>query len=476
MDKLRTIVFVVLTAVLLAVLGLVYFPSLYHVARSDQLSYLSALGLTHDWYSLAVSTIDLNRKSWFPGGDAALFRPVLYFLLGNERYFFEYDYWYWQLTGVLLHIIACGLLFRVLWRIRPGIGAVCSAAFFAFQFSNLEAVIWHHINGYILFAVFILAALDHFVKWTRDKVITDKVIPMNIFLTLACLTYEGGVWYCLCFAFVMRCRQLLLPVGIYTVLNLANIVCHPDMVSSVFLGKGVAGAHFWQSWFLTIQWFLCAGLFLRSEDIIFAPRLGLRPDFIMPPGGLNGGSLLVVVLSAAVGFVFWQRRHQLKEYLQLQTLLILMLAGYVMIIVCGRVMSRGVHDGLGNTLYYLYNFWILAVVAVYALAQSFKRGKALLLAGMIVLTVFNAQNIYRMNTFMARAFVPERGFVVYLRDFIRSHRTEKDFSFTVAQHCPGHYYQMIPSRDGRGLKKFTFAQLLYPQYYKEIDAKYVIGE
>ncbi len=478
MDKLKTIVLAVLGMVLLGVLVFVYYPSLYHVARSDQLSYLSALGMTHDWYSLAVNTYDLNRKSWFPGGDAGLFRPVLYFLLGNERYFFGYDYYYWQLTGLVLHMIACVLLLRILWRIAPGAGALCFTIFFAFQFSNLETIIWHHINAYILFAIFILLCLDHFLRWTQDRQLSDKIVPMLFFLTLACFTYEVGLWYSVCFALIMRSWRLLIPAVIYAAASIGNAFFNTGVFAGGLPGNGLQLYDCLNYFLLSVKWFIGAGLFLMPENLIFAPRLEARDDFLIwggTTGAWNMGDILALSVILMVAFAVWRHHRSIKVYGKLQTLLLMMLTGYILIIVFGRVSSRGINAGLSNTIYYLYNFWVLAVIGIFTLFKSQQRWRMAFIGVLLALSFYNAHNIHRMNTYMARAFAQERRFVTYIRSFVNSHEAEPGFSFTVKEHCPGHYAQMIPTHDGKGQKKFTFAQLLYPQYYNDKNPKYTVG-
>ena len=456
----------------------VYHQSLYHVARSDQLSYLSALGLTHDWYSLAVSTFDLNRKSWFPAGDAGLFRPVLYFLLGNERYFFEYDYFYWQLTGLVLHVIACLLLFKVLWRIVPGFGALFFTVFFAFQFSNLETIIWHHINAYILFTIFILLAMDHFLRWTKEGGLSNKIFPMLVLLTLACFTYEVGLWYCVCFAIMMRSWRLLLPVWIYAMASISNAFYNTGVFAGGIPGNGLHVYDCLNYFLMTVKWFICAGLFLAPEDMVFAPRLEVRNDFLIW-GGISGawspGDILALCVILLVGFAVWRRHRLFKLNGKLQALILLMLSGYILIIVLGRVANRGLNAGLSNTVYYLYNFWVLAVIGMFALFQTYHRWKLLFITVLLVLSVYNAMNIHRMNSYMSNAFREERVFVTFIRGFVHQHQGEHGLSFTVSEHCPGHYAQMVLAHDGKTQKKLTFAQLLYPQYYNEKEPKYIIG-
>ena len=147
-------------AVLLAVLiAAVYWPSLYHVARGDQINYLAELSSRHGFVQTVLGTLDINRTRVFGAGDEIAFRPVLFFILGLQKYLFGYAFMGWQAVALMAHLFVCGALYALLCRIRGGLFALLATGMFALAPVNIEAVTWHHITPYLLFAGCVLMAL-----------------------------------------------------------------------------------------------------------------------------------------------------------------------------------------------------------------------------------------------------------------------------------------------------------------------------
>src|SRR5690242_18079026 len=95
---------------LLLVVTAAYYPSLFQAARADQLGYLYGTRDKAGLFSLTLGSYSWNREFH---GDIHFFRPVLYFLLGVERWAFTpYHFWAWQLASLLLHLAVVVLLFR----------------------------------------------------------------------------------------------------------------------------------------------------------------------------------------------------------------------------------------------------------------------------------------------------------------------------------------------------------------------------
>lgn len=139
---------------------IVFSPSLDHIPRSDHILYLNHFSGVDDFKTLAIDAYDFNRRNpWVEKKSTLLFRPITYFVLGVEKWLFGYDFRLWQMTGIVMHLIVVGLLFAVLLKIHRSIAAFFMTLFFSVIFSNMEMVIWHHINSYMIFVAWFLLIL-----------------------------------------------------------------------------------------------------------------------------------------------------------------------------------------------------------------------------------------------------------------------------------------------------------------------------
>jgi hypothetical protein len=69
----------------------------------------------------------LSRR--FAPGDGIIFRPGAVFLLGTQKALFGYDFFWWQVVGLALHLSVVACLYRFLSMIRPVLEAFWTAAF-----------------------------------------------------------------------------------------------------------------------------------------------------------------------------------------------------------------------------------------------------------------------------------------------------------------------------------------------------------
>ena len=119
----ENILFLVLWCVLIFLVFFSYYPSLYHVPRGDQITYLINNLDNHNFKEILSNSYSYTRSRQIDGGDYKLFRPVLHSILAFHKYFFETNFFIQQLCGILLHILVIFLLWiisiRLLNIIRP---------------------------------------------------------------------------------------------------------------------------------------------------------------------------------------------------------------------------------------------------------------------------------------------------------------------------------------------------------------------
>jgi len=162
----KAFLFLLLIIFLLNVL--VFYPSFFHPARADQLIYLTETAGFKDFGDLLIYSYSYPRHRLIYSGDAFLFRPLFYFFLSAEKALFGFNSFYWQITGFLFHLVVLAQLARILFFIRPQLMALLFVLNFSLFYVSEEMVIWHHINGYILFMIFILEAFYNSLRYIQN--------------------------------------------------------------------------------------------------------------------------------------------------------------------------------------------------------------------------------------------------------------------------------------------------------------------
>lgn len=126
--------------------------------------------------------------------DYVLFRPVLYWILGLEYYFFGYRFVLWQLLGLSAHIAVAQLLLGFLRRTVIG-GTVLPlllALLFGVSYLPAELVLRNHLITYTVFALLALCTtmgMSELLATDRDRTFCAVLSSSAI----AAFTYELGV-------------------------------------------------------------------------------------------------------------------------------------------------------------------------------------------------------------------------------------------------------------------------------------------
>jgi len=146
--------------VLVSINTFIYFPSFFHMTRGDDhYNYLCEMANTHRLSDLLEASYSYTRSRELLIGDKLLFRPLFYVFLAVERWLFSYDFFYWQLTGFILHLIVQWQLFRVLNVFVFSRWSFLFVLLNSVLFMPQEMVTWHNLGGYLLFEALILEPL-----------------------------------------------------------------------------------------------------------------------------------------------------------------------------------------------------------------------------------------------------------------------------------------------------------------------------
>jgi hypothetical protein len=200
-------------AALLALLWVVYAPSLGHTPRADHWDFLLDTMDQDSFLDVFAHSYSYNRTRSVAPGDTVLFRPLLFAVLAAEKAIFATDFAGYQAAGILLHWgVACLLLLllqAVLAFERETAGTDSPPSwpsrllpygvslFFALNKSVQELVIWSHLHGYLLFLILLLASLTLLLRcalraatWKSPWLWGSWVLAL-----LSAFTYEMGQFY-----------------------------------------------------------------------------------------------------------------------------------------------------------------------------------------------------------------------------------------------------------------------------------------
>lgn len=463
-----------------------YAPSLLHCPRADQITYFAEVGNRESWVDLAVHTYNLNRQRQFCPGDELLFRPVVYFLLGTEKFLFHYNFIFWQAVGIALHLGVVWCLLRLLLTIHVSLAAVFTTAFMALAYINMEMVTWQHINAYMIFVICFLVALRQWwlMVFKHEKGI-KPVIYFFIASLIGCFTYEVmNVHAVLMVLSMLTVRQdlrrhagiLVLPIVLYMIASVGDILL--VKAASWEATRMINRAWDLPTTFYNIGWSICFWIFTT----IFAVQL---PIDLIARNVINAQAQPILFLIqwqhpatvAAFFLMLWViwvwLRQSLKDWSKHALLLFLltgMLVVYAMIIVVGRANSRGMWDILRVDLYYQYLVVLLLLIFIYAsINWQALKSKVVKVVGVIILLMMvftNAYQLYLVNMRQAEANLAIESLVNTLEALIIEKGHESDFSFYVDPNYPGNYIYEEIKNVQNPTKQYSLIEALYPKYFR----------
>ena len=521
-------VFVSLFIIVIILVNFVVFsPSFFHVARADQITYLIETANIDHLSDLAGYSFSYPRHRLIGVGDQILFRPILFLFVALEKWLFGLNFTYWQITGFLLHLC-------ILWRLQR-IFSVLSPSWISFLFIlnfsvcylSQEMVIWHGINGYLLFLIFFLEGFYQFVLYIlRDQKEWHRLLAMVGYFTLSCFTYEFGAIASVLFVifFLINKKNTLLPIiykrkQITLRVNNAVLLSIPPLVyfyisivdyfasvktssALISMGGNVSFLKIIENFGQTFMWAASFGFLPYFFEInYFIPRLFLVPQqrnefFNFSTWGVGYSMnvalfLLTLLLLVFSLFIFIRKRRRGEKAVEgdnaRQKILIssgimasLLFLAYLIII----TLRASVHPAGAYQQISLYNFYItglLLTIGLYCVFAVYYRrltdcGK---LFKILIITIFcisislNAVRSYQTNLAMKNLYSPWRIYVQRLAKFVKIHKDEGDFSyFLVWRQCDNFIVLDIGNQKTQ-LKGFV-SDLLFSRYVKADNPKYYL--
>lgn len=514
-------------AVLIGVNLFVFAPSLHHVFRGDQVAYMIEMAPLSGLGELLKASYTYPRTREIAPGDQLLFRPLLYVLLAVETWLFRYDFFYWQLFSLILHIVVVLELYFVLQAFQRSVLAPCLALSFSVMFIGQEMVTWHHIVGYLLFTVLFLPGFYGALRYAQSGQQDQRFL----FLSAACVgvsafAYEFGIiaggvlWLILAGQRFVLSRNASSPWRgplwifwlsplIYAVWSVADYfqhitVPHPELWSFswdvVWLGVQKIGTLLEEGLLFpaaVTTIFEDRARFLPLSDLfVFDLTFFQKLVFVFQRSresllfAMNAAALVCLGMAGA-GYGFlrmreWfdsgrkapQRKGRFSTKAAMAVAAGIILLAYFLLLLFGRFVSRS-EELVYKSLYYVYLLALfLAMTGYFFLFVSGplkgRTGKRIVALLSIAFLLLMGVNGVRTRGYLMKQESYQSLFQQYLAEFnrfIAAHQRENDFSFDIYWSNSRFYAWDVSATS---IDQQDFANLLFRKYLNNRLPKYFV--
>ena len=523
----RGISFLLISSITLAA----YRPSFHHFARADMFMYTAttagqneALQLIKNFYSFNRVNIVLDADG--RRGDLHLFRPIYYAALGIEKALFGYQFRYWQITGVMVHLLLVWFLLGFLLEIRSSLFAPILALFFSTLFIGEELVTWQVLTPYIIGLIFGLLAFRSAYRYVfRNYRGHFHLLGASLFLLLAAFTYEITIAFGVVIVAFVLCAKtmnsdesfesmsrpqswyleaaaLLAPAVVYLTANYLdslrwNVPLETGIktfapVKAVKMGVELVFAYWYGGLFPLLQrvvpgdrleWGAATDGHLTTLVVIAVRQwIGTIAGVMLTILGVYG------IIQGTCRMICRRNEISSEAFVEARDRRLVGCAAFgvsvtvVAAVVIGRALPRGL-PYVWACLHYPYIVWLFSIVGIYCIFdslafQSFNAvGKRYVkfaaAVGITVLSAVNATQVYRINLELQRLLTPRRSLADQFKQFIALHISEPDFSLGVLHHPPADEYLPWVRIAGGAKSDYYISDMLYREYMSASPKYYV---
>lgn len=489
---------------LLVIIGItliIYYPSFSHLLRGETYTYFldtqgdTTVGpLITKWYNYGYSRM-------YAAGDVWLFRPLLYVTVGLEKALFGPNFTYWRIAAFCMHILAVLCLFRLLWKVRPGVVAFSLTLFFSTAFLVTNVILYEQIAPVLLYTALTLSALYYAYEGVRKSSKVRLFIGCGCAL-VACFIYETGLVFVILLAgyFWLERKRLgpswkwwsllsLSAILVYLLIYLPPRLLDPRPELGLEFGKKtsieglILGLY---STYLIAGTWITRGLFpmlynLKPIELLRSFSLQIVPIFPVLTNILGWAIIGLVVL-----FLGWGARKWKSFIPQLLgdpffILLTCMIGAYAASVSFFRVASHSLGNVLGTNFHThiflaLVVVWICMVVSYKGFnCRAVQNGVVVVL---VVLSCISAGKVLTLNQSLVTMEKPANAYLHQVEEFVELHQAEEDFSFYATATSPTQETLEINMnlRHLGTLRRtacyFTVPQVLYLEYWNGNNPKY----
>lgn len=490
-----------LHALLIAAIVVLLFRDALHIpVRADQLAYLHRTAWYEGLWELTIGAFAFNRTDWV--GDTLLFRPVLYQLLGLERWLWGYDSRLWQATSIALHVAVVLALHRYLWRLLPAQSWLASLAalWFGVLYASVEMVAWDHVAGYLLFCLLVLLGA-HAVKSFVESCSARAALAAFAAALAAAFTYELGGAFALAMAGWVLASRRALPEGAPRSLALrlaAGLALVPLLYAAwsgadyfvrfgvplAVTGSDLPGVPL--GLLHTVAWWTWVAAVPAGLELIAGPRVVAAPVPALDMAWVVFNFLVSAAGVATLALVVFQRAQRREMGLAshwFPALAFAALAGaYALVIVLGRGADRGYELILMTNTYYTYVFVLFGMLSVAHLLATRPDEVDVHPARMaplaLALVVSCAISFHRVSDVLADMRLYHEQQVLLLAEIAKlhaAHAGEPGFTFSVEPGCRANrHLRWFQAHAKVPLAAHRVSNLLYPFTAREQGGKHLV--
>lgn len=441
-DKLNTSYWasfaVVFTGTLVA-----YWFSLFHLLRSEILVYFLRAGSNDSVGALIHNTLNSTTGA----SDNWLFRPLGTVILALGKVYLGFDSLLWHIFSLVLFMVAVWCLYRLLWRIRPGILAMLMTLFFATMYASVNAVLYSQLVSYLMFIALTLAGIFYLYRGVEEGRNRDIAIAASC-MFLSCFLYEmGAVLIVLSGVYVfMRRRESGISLR-YSVTAVASAFVAFMLVYGLFkffsptsyqiaeLSRAVSPQALIQgaSYILYLPSYWIPMIVLPSAFKIFpVPSLESQSAAI----GMSWSMLWIIVNVVAIAVIgYFAFPKKIGTTPKPNRAFPLLLGLMALIFVCLVAMYRGtdVHTGINyviatNITLNMFLAWTIPM-ALFFFRPNKKHIKYVALA-LLFLVCLSASKTFTLNYQVWKMEQPYREYITCVDSFVQDHKDEQGFSFS----------------------------------------------
>jgi hypothetical protein len=484
-----------------------FFPSFFHVARSDQIIFLIDNADDDELAPLLTRTYSFCRSRILDKGDEILFRPLLYVFLSVQKWLFGYQFFWWQVVIFLLHLGVVFQLRRILKRFIPeGWSADWGALLFSVLYVSHEMVTWQHLGGYSICFILILYSLEYLMRYEESGyLLSSHLAKAIVLLVVAAFFYEYALVVSL-FAFIFlwvqgRCQKvplsrlyfllwLILPVVVYSYISYLDYTLRHITPQVVGYSQG-ENPNLFMGLVLIVTFPLFAPFVPSLLNIYYNERM-LLASYLWPnvlrafhPNSFGMWmNVVLLVLAVGTGILILRdlcRRKKIDvSNIKNWDLFFFGLALlYLGMILAGRMSIRSL-EYMRNGLYHFYFVEIFFMIALYAwMSQNQQIWSALtkrcVLIVLIAAIFLNAYQSHRWVDDMRKDHTALFQLFNKIESFRLKHKQEKDFSFSFVWSDVRFPVQFTIGYPLAGeFKRSELIEMLYRKYINKDKSKYYL--
>lgn len=473
----------------------VYWPSFFHIFRHDEwfLFFSSRQEPRNLWF--IIKHIDWQLSLPY---DRLMFRPIHHGMLALNRVIFDANYIGPHIITFIKHILACLCMWWLMWEFKPRWISSIFVLLFSVLITNVDTVIWPHIDAYITTTIFTILAIIAFRKTIHDKISPCKGFTLTIFLLFVNLITTEIAFLMPSVFFVLywtsfRNRSetgfkrkdqasffiLLTPMILWAIVFSIHVYfAYPNLLMT----KQSEAAVIFMSFLNIIR----MALILMSG--IIAPLFSemLYGDKIYFNITAVGFVLLAIVIFCCVRY----RKNLFISVTEDLVFLIGLILSILIIVCFGRAFYvNKMLSGGRLSCHYVYCISSLIIIAIYQFFNFDKitANKKCLLALFLVLIFLitnHALKTYRIAAETTRRTTYLKNYFDSVRKFVAAHEKEPGFSFKIIDRPPkiepfswysttcieGFFNRFINNQNPKYLFEYDYAsEKLDFSYYSKIS-------